>query len=552
MLTDDREPDERHAALTTLLEQQPDAIIAALDDSGFRIPVPDSVGLDLYQRLDVADERTTMLDLVVPADRIAVVSAWERAQDRGVGFTTVHLLSDKEPSLTLTFFDARPIHGVWLAQLTRDGERSQSESQGLTLPLVVPARPRQATVHKNMYAVVTRIDDNATKMLGWTAEQLIGSRSSEFIHPEDQERAVSAFMQLLATKVTQRVRVRHRCADGGWLWIEIENVHNGADDADDVEITTQISDISDEMTAHEALRRREQLFSRLAEALPSGVLQLGADGSVVYANARLSTILGTATPATATDLLATVVPADRAAVTAAVASALHHGVDSELELALVVPRGTQARRCALTVAAVDDQEGRPGVLICVSDVTESAKLREELKIQATHDALTGCLNRCAVIEALEALLSEPGRAGTALIFIDIDNFKPVNDRLGHAAGDELLMHVAGRLRRLCREDDLVARLGGDEFLLVCRGAELPSQAAAVATRVRDALSHPIALPTTSVEISASIGVAWPEGEMAAERLIRQADAAMYESKRRRDGEPVLFADIASRYESKPA
>ena len=549
MLTDDRDLDDRQAALKTMLAQQPDAIVAALDANGFRIPVPDSVGLDGFRQLEVAAERTTMLDVVVPADRIGIVSAWERAPERGIAFATVHLISDQQTSLTLTFYDARAVHGVWLALLSRDGGRSQPESQTLTLPLVVPARPRQATMHKNMFGVVTQIDENTTKMLGWTPEQLVGSRSSEFIHPEDQERAVSAFMQLLATRATQRVRVRHRCADGGWLWIEIENVHNGAEDADDVDIATQISDIADEMAAHEALRRREQLFSRLAEALPSGVLQLGEDGSVVYANARLSALLGTAPPAGGADLLATVVAGDRRALSAAVESALEHGIDSELEVSIDVPRGLQARRCALTVAAVDDQEGRPGVLVCVSDVTESAKLREELKRQATHDALTGCLNRSAVIDALETLLSEPHQAGTALIFIDIDNFKPVNDRLGHAAGDELLMHVAGRLQRLCREDDLVARLGGDEFLLVCRGAELPSQAAAIAGRVREALGHPIALPTASVEISASIGVAWPDEEMAAERLIRHADAAMYESKRRRDGEPVLFADIAARYES---
>jgi len=535
LLTDDRELDERQTALATLLAQQPDAIVAALTDSGFRIPVPDSLELERYQRLDVANERTTMLDLVVPADRIGVVSAWERANERGIGITTVHLLDDHETSLTLTFVDARPVHGMWLALLTRDGERPQSESEALTLPLVVPARPRQAAMHKNMNAVITQIDDNTTRMLGWTAQQLVGSRSSEFIYPEDQERAVSAFMQLLATKVSQRVRVRHRCADGGWLWIEIENVHNGADEAANVDITAQISDISDEMAAHEALRRREQLFSRLAEALPTGVLQLGDDGSVVYANARLSTILGSATPATGSDLLRTFVPEDRAAVETAVDSALARGVDSELEVALSVPRGLQARRCALTVAAVDDQEGRPGALICVSDVTESAKLREELKIQASHDALTGCLNRSAVIQALERLLAEPDHGGTALVFIDIDHFKPVNDRLGHAAGDELLTHVATRLTRLCREHDLVARLGGDEFLLVCRGTELPSHAAAVAGRVREALRQPIALPGASVQISASIGVAWPDEEMTAERLIRHADAAMYESKRHRDG-----------------
>jgi diguanylate cyclase (GGDEF)-like protein len=348
--------------------------------------------------------------------------------------------------------------------------------------------------------------------------------------------------------VSQRVRVRHRCADGSWLWIELENIHNGAEDPDDVDITTLISDISDEMAAHEALRRREQLFSRLAEALPTGVLQLRGDGSVVYANARLSAILSTGAPSTLAELLGIVVSTDRPAVQTAVDGALGEGIDSELEVGVRPTRVTRSRRCALTVAAVDDHEGQPGALICVSDVTESVALREELTIQATHDPLTGCLNRSAVIDALEWLLSGPEAGATAAVFIDIDNFKPVNDRLGHAAGDELLILVARRLKRLCRAVDVVARLGGDEFLLVCRESGLPDQAAAVARRVHGVFKDPFALPTTTVGLRASIGVALPQAGTTAEQLIRQADAAMYESKRQRDGEPVLFADIAARPE----
>jgi PAS domain-containing protein len=99
-------------------------------------------------------------------------------------------------------------------------------------------------------------------------------------------------MDLVAHRGTQRVRLRHRCSDGSWLWIEVEQIHNGAENPDEVDVVSHISDISEEMAAHEALRRREQLFSRLAESLPSGVAQIQQDLSVVYANARLGTILG--------------------------------------------------------------------------------------------------------------------------------------------------------------------------------------------------------------------------------------------------------------------
>jgi diguanylate cyclase (GGDEF)-like protein/PAS domain S-box-containing protein len=530
--------EDREAALIGLLSRHPDAIVAALDDRGFRVPLPESFPLDGHQALTCPDERVTMLDVIEPADRIAVVAAWERARRSGIGVVTVHGLGDPDTALTLSMVDVSAHHGVWLAVLARDGT-PDGDAEALAGPTVVPSRPRQATMHKNMTALITDIDENVTKMLGWTREQIVGSRSSEFMHPEDQERAVAAWMQLLATTVCQRVRVRHRCADGGWLWVEIENLHNGAEDADEVDVVTNISDISDEMAAHEALRRREQLFSRLAEALPTGVLQLAQDGSVVYANARLSAILHTGTPASRADLVATIAPDDRPAVDHAVDVALSDGLDCELEVEVRPPRSAESRRCAVTIAAVDDQEGQPGALICVSDVTESVQMREQLRIQATHDALTGCLNRSAVMEALEDHLAGAEQGGTVAVFVDIDNFKPVNDRLGHAAGDEVLIHVARRLKGLCREHDLVARLGGDEFLLVCRVSESPAGAAALADRVRDVLGHPIALPSGVVELRASVGVAEARPGMPAETLISEADAAMYECKRQQNRVPHL-------------
>jgi diguanylate cyclase (GGDEF)-like protein/PAS domain S-box-containing protein len=524
------ETEARQKGLETLLSTHPDAILAAVADTGFRVPMPDSFPLDGHATLPVPEQRATLLDVTEPADRIAVVAAWERARKHGIGVAPVHAPGDPDSRLTLSMVDVRELHGVLIAVLVRDDLHSGSDA--LAGPPVVPLRPRQATMHKNMTAVITGIDENITRMLGWTAEQLVGARSSEFMHPDDQERAVSAWMELLSTTVCQRVRVRHRCADGSWLWVEIENIHNGGEDADEVDVVAQISDISDEMAAHEALQRREQLFSRLAEALPTGVLQLRHDGSVVYANARVSEILRAATPSRREDVLDAVVSSDRSRVDDAIRVALEDGVDTELEVEVRPSRSAVSRRCSVTIAAVEDQDGEPGTLVCLSDVTESARLREQLRIQATHDPLTGCLNRAAVIQALEELLARPDPPSTVAVFIDIDNFKPVNDRFGHAAGDDVLVHVARRLRRLCRADDLVARLGGDEFLLIC-GASNPSTYETVAGRVRDALAHPIAVEGGTVELRASVGVARPEAGTTAEVLISKADAAMYACKRAR-------------------
>ena len=134
------------------------------------------------------------------------------------------------------------------------------------------------------------------------------------------------------------------------------------------------------------------------------------------------------------------------------------------------------------------------------------RAREELTAKATYDVLTGCHNRASTLAFLEAALEEDG-ASTAVIFVDLDRLKPVNDSLGHEAGDELLAVTAARLAGVLRREDIVGRIGGDEFLVVCRGLEFPEAAMTTGRRVREALCRPAALAAGTVDVSASIGVA---------------------------------------------
>lgn len=525
-------PSDSQALLETLLAAEGEVVVAALGEDAWRVAVPESVPLGRHRALPVPDGRASLLEIVDGADRAAALAAWEQMQRDGVGVALVHPLGDPHTDATLTMLDAHREHGVNLAVLSFDRRPAATLPAALALWMPISTRPRQATMHKSLTAVITAIDANLTAMLGWTPEQMIGKRSSEFVHPEDQERALTAWARLATTFASQRLRLRHRCADGSWLWVEIENVHNGAERSEDVDVLAHVSDISDEMAAHEALRRREQLFSRLAESLPTGVLQLQADGAVAYANARLGEILRTDTPANVSGLLSAVDGADRKAVRAAVQRATQDGADSELEVGIRGPAGHSHRRCVLTVVAVADQDGQPGALVCVNDVTKSARLREELRVQAMHDPLTGCLNRSAVFEELERLLSAPAN-GLAVIYIDLDGFKAINDRLGHAAGDEVLIRFARRLQTLSRRHDLVARLGGDEFLIVCRDRKLSSAAPLIAERVHRALEDPLTLPGGSITLHASIGIARPGPATTVEALIGCADSAMYRAKQSR-------------------
>jgi diguanylate cyclase (GGDEF)-like protein len=174
-------------------------------------------------------------------------------------------------------------------------------------------------------------------------------------------------------------------------------------------------------------------------------------------------------------------------------------------------------------------------------------MREELKKRATFDELTGCYNRPSIMDALAASVASGQRRGErAVMFIDLDRFKEVNDREGHAAGDALLRIVAEGLRSVVRADDLVGRIGGDEFLVVCPEIGGTEQAMELAGRIAQALREQVCLATvrTAPQLQASIGVAWSSGDsVGADTLVAQADNAMYESKRERNGRPKLATAV---------
>ena len=539
-------------ALDSLVQNLPGALFCALGDDGFRIATPASLELSEQQIIPVPADRATMVDLVVPADRMVVVTSWERARSAGIGIGLVRTLHEPERHLTVTIVDARSRYGVWVGALTDpDRDDLASSNSEMASALVVPQRPRTATIRKNMFAVMTEIDDRTTRMLGWNSEQMLGVRSLEFIHPDDQERAVTNWMDLLSSQENQRVRYRHRCADGSWLWVEVEHIYQAADELDDVVVAAHISDISDEMAAHDAVHRSEQLFRRLAESLPAGVLQVDTDRNVVFANASLGRILGHAEATSLDEHLSTIVPSDRVSLDAAFDATLNDGVDQELEVQARLRDTLELRRCVVTLTALTDQEGAPGAIVCVSDTTESARMREELRAQATFDALTGCYNRASIMTAINDALATPDRLSTAVIFIDLDKFKPINDTLGHGAGDELLVNVAERLKELLRADDIVGRIGGDEFLLVCKRLERPERAVAIAERIAQVLRGTIQLATGVVQVQASIGVAFSGNDSTSDSLVAQADSAMYQSKRHGRGMPVTF-DVTKGDKTRPS
>jgi len=194
------------------------------------------------------------------------------------------------------------------------------------------------------------------------------------------------------------------------------------------------------------------------------------------------------------------------------------------------------RVCVLAMRPLTDSNGDvSGAIGCLSDITDRVQLRRQLEIRASVDGLTSCLNRATTLELLSATLSEQADTGapTAIMFIDLDQFKAVNDRLGHAAGDRLLEIAARRLSAAVRDGDHVGRLGGDEFLVICPGVDSGTTAVDIAQRLTQALTATIAIDTHTVELRASIGVAWTDLPLDADTFVARADEAMYESKQAR-------------------
>jgi diguanylate cyclase (GGDEF)-like protein/PAS domain S-box-containing protein len=189
---------------------------------------------------------------------------------------------------------------------------------------------------------------------------------------------------------------------------------------------------------------------------------------------------------------------------------------------------------AVSAAPVRDEKGRlTHIVFSIEDTSQQRELHTQLERLAYFDPLTGLENRRMFRDRLDQALRHVSRHDTALalLFIDLDGFKQINDSLGHDAGDELLVAVAQRIRRQVREEDVVARLGGDEFIVLLSHQRDSHSAAVVARKILAALREPVALRGDEVRIGASIGITLaPEDGMTSEQLLRNADLAMYRAK----------------------
>ncbi len=237
-------------------------------------------------------------------------------------------------------------------------------------------------------------------------------------------------------------------------------------------------------------------------------------------------------------------PDDRQHVMAVHQSSMETLEPFEMEERIIWPDG-QMRILASWGEVVPDDLGRPARMVGICwDITERRAIEEQLAHQALHDPLTKLPNRALLVDrvdqALSGLARHQGMIG--LLFLDIDNFKVINDSLGHAAGDAVLVCVADRLVSLVPPGDTVARFGGDEFVVLCEALGHPAEAMHLAERLREAVSAPIQTSESEVVVTISTGIALSGSyEDTSGDLLRDADAAMYRAKRGGRSQSVLFA-----------
>jgi PAS domain S-box-containing protein len=406
------DPSALDAVLDTLLDNNPRALVFAIAANGIFTQMPESFPLGMRYVLNGG--HASALDLVIPDDVSPIIEAWTEARLTGCSRVTVHLSTDRDRAVTLHYVDALHRFGIYVGLLEVEG----TETSVIALNVAPPLRPRVAQVRKNELAFVLSIDAATTQLLGWTPEEMVGRRSLEFLDREDHARAISSWMDMLRSPGSRRrIRVRHKHRDGSWLWFEMTN-YNLLNDPEHGYVLTEMLDITDEMLAQEALRAREHLLRRLAEALPQGIFQVEPRGAVVYRNERLRSILGSDSVASVDDVLATVTSPYRDALRAALEAAVVDGHDADLEVGLR-RAASDLRRCNFNVRALTDDVGAvTGAIVCVADVTESVQMRKELEERATFDVLTRTYNRASILHVLEQTLADdlptPGTPGVLM------------------------------------------------------------------------------------------------------------------------------------------
>jgi diguanylate cyclase (GGDEF)-like protein/PAS domain S-box-containing protein len=384
--------------------------------------------------------------------------------------------------------------------------------------------------------VLTYVSPACREVLGYEPDELLGSRPDELVHSDDQPILLAmANRAREADDVSGTFRLVRRDERAIWVEAKLRIVRDPVT-GKPAETHSVVRDVHDRLEAQRRLAEAEERFRTAFEEGAAGMAIVSADGKILQVNRALCGITGHAhTDLEGRSMMSLLHPEDRE----------QHAAESERMLAgrLATARGERRYLhddghvvwASVSTTLVRDATGHPlHFLTQAQDVTERRRYEAELRHMADHDGLTGLLNRRAFERELDRHVEHLARYGPrgAVVLIDIDHFKNVNDTLGHSVGDQLITKVADALREHIRNGAVTARLGGDEFAVLLPDGD-PDDAAATADELLEAIRKlRVASPSGRLRhVSASIGVAPFDSErLTGEDVLVNADLALYEAK----------------------
>ncbi|RIK36654.1 MAG: hypothetical protein DCC58_19015, partial [Chloroflexi bacterium] len=382
------------------------------------------------------------------------------------------------------------------------------------------------------------ISPSVETMLGYTPEACMADPQHwiKVLHPDDRERVVREHAAATAEGRRMVAEYRFIAQDGRSVWVHDELIPIYDDDGVARTWHGVIIDITEQRLAEEALERNERRFASLVHNVTDIVGVMRADGTLSYISPAVERVLGYSVEQR--DILSfdTIVhPDDREMFRSVVRDiATEPRATRRVHLRMLHSGGAWRTLEARLTNLLDDASVE-GIVVIGNDITERQEFEARLARQAFYDSLTGLPNRALFLDRLHHAMQRGERAASpfAVLFLDVDNFKVVNDSLGHAIGDDLLLALARRLESLVRPGDTVARFGGDEFTLLLDNVHDPRLAETVAERILNALRAPFEIAGRALPVSVSIGIVSAAGvHDGPDVLLRNADIALYRAKAR--------------------